>query len=414
MKVVDNELLNRELISKIGIGNDRHPMFCASPILLGEKVFNGLLTQQTLINQFYNIVGQIGKLAIKGEMEGIVKTILFSEVVAGMDIAYHRELDDFAWEPPLFYRTDQSVDGKIFEIQAPGSGWGDLPLIKKILNDLGVIDNLSALDFEQKYISAYRKLTDKQYPHVGYFLDASSNPISMRYLLAVTHNEIGYWEMDANVLMDDLDCVVAHSASALTTLNYFQKYYEKATHKELRFILPPNLLFDQKSIYLLPFLEETKHFFTDEIRQIFPYTTYICDDKFRLENGEYISIDNFIALPSSQRRYYLKYGGPDTNKNWGSKSIYRLNRSDCQILLNMARELSTKGEIWLIQKDITSLSDRTSLDYSADLNNIIADGNHIKLSAFYTPFDYLGCKVMFRKHFKVHGQNDTYTGLGIR
>ena len=80
----------------------------------------------------------------------------------------------------------------------------------------------------------------------------------------------------------------------------------------------------------------------------------------------------------------------------------------------MARELSTKGEIWLIQKDITSLSDRTSLDYSADLNNIIADGNHIKLSAFYTPFDYLGCKVMFRKHFKVHGQNDTYTGLGIR
>lgn len=275
MKVVDDELLNRELISKIGIGNDRHPMFCASPILLGEKVFNGLLTQQTLINQFYNIVGQIGKLAIKGEMEGIVKTILFSEVVAGMDIAYHRELDDFAWEPPLFYRTDQSVDGKIFEIQAPGSGWGDLPLIKKILNDLGVIDNLSALDFEQKYISAYRKLTDKQYPHVGYFLDASSNPISMRYLLAVTHNEIGYWGMDANVLMDDLDCVVAHSASALTTLNYFQKYYEKATHKELRFILPPNLLFDQKSIYLLPFLEETKHFFTDEIRQIFPYTTYI-------------------------------------------------------------------------------------------------------------------------------------------
>ena len=218
MKVVDDELLNRELISKIGIGNDRHPMFCASPILLGEKVFNGLLTQQTLINQFYNIVGQIGKLAIKGEMEGIVKTILFSEVVAGMDIAYHRELDDFAWEPPLFYRTDQSVDGKIFEIQAPGSGWGDLPLIKKILNDLGVIDNLSALDFEQKYISAYRKLTDKQYPHVGYFLDASSNPISMRYLLAVTHNEIGYWGMDANVLMDDLDCVVAHSASALTTL----------------------------------------------------------------------------------------------------------------------------------------------------------------------------------------------------
>lgn len=414
MKVVDSELLNKELISMIGVGNNRHPMFCAAPIVLGDKIFNGLISQQTLINQFYNIVGQVGKLAIKGELDDIVKRILFSEVVAGMDIAYHSKLDDFAWEPPLFYRTDQSVDGKIFEIQAPGSGWGDLPLMKTILNELGVFDTTSVLDFEQNYVSAFRKLTGKKYPHVGYFLDAASNPTSMRYLLALTHNEIGYWGMDANVQMDDLDCVVAHSASSLTTLNHYRKYYEKATLKKLRFILPPNLLFDQKSIYLLPFLEETKHFFSEEIRQMFPYTTYIYEEKFCLDNGEYISVDDFIALPPSKRRYYLKYGGPNTNKNWGSKSIYRLNRNDCKSLLKRACELSTKGEIWLIQKDITTFSDKTSLDYSDEINKIINDGNHIKLSAFYTPYNYLGCKVMYRKHFKVHGQRDTYTGLGIR
>lgn len=416
MNTIDNAAISNELIAAIGTGYQRRPLFCDSLIDIGKKTIDRLIAQNELIQSFYSAVSEIGRLVLSNQLENALKSMLFSEQIMGMGLEYHSNLPEFGWNPPLLYRTDQSINGKIFEIQAPGSGWGDIPLIFRILSNLKGTDNLYE-KYRQEYIAKYVKtiqqITNQKSPKVGHFLDASSNPASMRYLLSITSNHIKYWGMDEKTSMHDLDCVISHSAISILSLNFCEEYFRKASNKELSFVLPPNLLFDQKIIYALPFLKSTKSFFSDQVRNMFPYTTYIDNNGFLLEDNTFITIEDFVQLPESQRHYYLKYAGPNTNFNWGSRSVYRLNKKSSFEALRKAGELSQRGQIWIIQSDVTTDSDICSIDYSRDINEIIRAKNHVKLSAFYSPFDYFGCKVMFRNHYKVHGTSDTYVGVGI-
>lgn len=111
-----------------------------------------------------------------------------------------------------------------------------------------------------------------------------------------------------------------------------------------------------------------------------------------------------------ERKYYLKYGGPDTNRNWGSKTVFRLSGNDCEKLLSYTNILSQHGEVWLIQKEI---DENISNAFSEDINEILKARNHVKISGYYGIDKLFGVKVMARHHFKVHGQEDTLVGLGI-
>lgn len=53
-------------------------------------------------------------------------------------------------------------------------------------------------------------------------------------------------------------------------------------------------------------------------------------------------------------------------------------------------------------------------DASEEIVNLFENQKmYLKLSSFYGKGELIGIKVMGRKHFKVHGQKDTYVGLGI-
>lgn len=311
------------------------------------------------------------------------------------------------------YRTDQSINGKIFEIQSPGSGWGDIALMYKILSKKypELYDKYE--EFILDYSSFVKSVTCREYPNVAHFEDASSNPTSIKYLKAITSKNLNYWGLNGEVTLDNVNYVITHSVHSLFGLNFFEKYCRLAEESDLLFCIQPNFLFDQKAIYILPFLNETKSYFDDSVRELFPYTSYLHNDGFLLKNGEFIKIDDFVKLPSRERRYYLKYGGPNVNKNWGSRTVYRLSKNDCYKLLKEANECAKKGEIWIIQEDITDFSDSVNCDYSDDINKILKNNFHIKISAFHTAKKILGYKIMYRKHFKVHGQKDTYVGVGI-
>ena len=241
-------------------------------------------------------------------------------------------------------------------------------------------------------------------------LDASSAPAAMKYLLTQTRPMLKYWGLDKDVSMYNVDYVVAHSAASLVTSNYYNRYMALAREGKTVFGIPPNLLFDQKVIYLLPFYRETARFFSDEIRSILPFTTFIEGDGFFDENGQFVKIEDFVRRKKSERRYILKYGGTDLSRNWGSRSVYRLSGSDRSKLLTEANRLAKEGEIWLIQEDI---SRQSISNISNNIRQIIDKGFYVKLSAFYGIDRVLGIKVMARKHFKVHGQIDAYAGLGI-
>lgn len=404
-----NNLILTELTSNIGVGEFRLPAFFDKPIEIGEDMIKNISSQRLLIDDFFNTTKSIARQSLNLENKQI-NNILFSESYAGMDLKFHQNLPDCCWLNPVLYRTDQSISGKIYEIQAPGSGWGDIPLLVTIFQKAGYNLPNHILKFVDNYTKAIISVTKKDHPKVFHMLDAASAPVGMRYLLAQTRSIIKYWGLDKEVNMSDIDYITAHSAASLITSNFYNNYLSLAIEGKMRFGIPPNLLFDQKAIYVLPFYRETSSLFSDKVRNLFPFTSIIENDGFYDNNNQFISIKDFVKSKIN-RTYYLKYGGPNLNNNWGSRAVFRLSGKNCLKLLSDANERSKLGEVWLIQEDVS----KDGLDnITNDLRDIIIKQKlHVKISAFHSCLETLGFKIMARKHFKVHGQVDTYTGIAI-
>jgi hypothetical protein len=400
-----------ELTKNIGVGNYQFPLFFDNPIIVGQEMHQQIDKQKHLICEFFDIVTGIARNALIDNNIELIR-ILFSEPVGEMTLDYHRNLPDTCWQKPIFYRTDQSISGKIYELQSPGSGWGDLSLLAKALERKGCILPDAVCNFADKYSQSIIEVTRKDVPRVVHMLDAASGPAGMRYLFTQTRPKLQYWGID-NVQMHAVDFVTAHSAAALTTCNYFNLYLSLLKEGKLVFGIQPNLLYDQKAIYLLPFYRRTKSDFSNEIRDMFPFTTFIENGGFYNENDEFITLTDFTNLRRMKKRYYLKYGGTDLSRNWGSRSVFRLDtlsKNECASLLTRTNELVKKGEMWIIQEDVSRIK---ATNISEDIQKLIDDGMYVKLSAFYGNNCVLGLKIMARKHFKVHGQIDTIVGLGI-
>ena len=192
---MQNDSILIELKNKIGVGKFNLPIFIDKPIYLGENTKSILKKQKVLIRKFLSIVSNIAKNSLKDNSKNEIRKILFSESVLGMDTAYYKSLDDFCWNIPVMFRTDQSIDGKIFEIQSPGSGWGDIPLIYTSLSEKYPEFIEKTRKYVEEYTNFIKKITSSDNPRVAHFEDASSNPTSIKYLKAITSNDIKYWEI---------------------------------------------------------------------------------------------------------------------------------------------------------------------------------------------------------------------------
>lgn len=215
----------KELTETIGSGDYQLPLFFDKPILIGDTMRAKIATQRQLICDFYDIIISIARKALADNHKSIIQ-ILFSEPVAGMTLEYHRNLPDFCWKRPLLFRSDQSISGKIYELQPPGSGWGDIPLIAKALirNGCNIPDFL--LEYTKVYSQNIIEATCKGTPKVFHMLDAASEPSGMRYLFTQTRPMLKYWGIDKDISMHEVDYVTAHSVAALTACNYFDLYME--------------------------------------------------------------------------------------------------------------------------------------------------------------------------------------------
>lgn len=415
------QYIQEELTASIGGGNYQLPLYFDHPINIGENMHRLIERQRILIDEFYDTVVRLARKALF-ENEVPLLRILFSDYVGGMDLDYHRSLPDFCWRKPILFRTDQSVTGKIYELQPPGSGWGDIPLIATALCRIGCNLPSKIFAYTDDYSNNIVEATGKSQPKVCHMLDAASEPPGIRYLFNKTRPKLRYWGIDQEVSMDNIDYITAHSAASLTTSNYFNHYMGLANEGKLVFGISPNLIFDQKAIYLLPFYRYTKSEFSDEIRSMFPFTTFLEINEsgaygFYDTTGNFVDIETFCRLTKSKRRFFLKYGGTDLSRNWGSREVFRLDtgaNDDCSDRLNKIKPLVQKGEIWIIQEDISRFMKETA---SCDINTIVSEDKrqkpHIKISAFYGSKSVIGVKVMARIHYKVHGQTDTLVGIGI-
>lgn len=406
-----NARVIREVENVLGKHPARLPRFADYPVLLSEEVKRTLGEQSRIIESFLNKVAFIAKGALLSGDQKLLD-LLFSETIAGMDTEFHESLPDTCWDAPVLYRTDQSADGRVYEIQAPGSGWGDVPLLHKVYAQDSLVPSGGDLEFYSAYTAAIKGVTASSFPRVFHMLDAASAPDSIRYLCAETARDLRYWGLSDEVSMFNVDFVISHSAASLVASNAYLRYMQLALSGRRIFSTPPNLLFDQKVIYLLPFYRRTRHIFLDEERAIFPYTALIEDDGF------YSISDQFVPLSSwknwarkNSTRWYLKYGGPSLEKNWGGRAVFRLGGNDTNRLLQRAVEGTRRGEIWILQED-SELLKRHASDFHF-ISQGIALPEHMKISGFYASGRLIGVKIMLREHFKVHGQADTVISIGI-
>lgn len=338
--------------------------------------------------------------------DSVLLNWLINETPTSLGVDYHRGLSDECFKKPVFFRTDEMDFGKIAEIQCPGSHWGELELLHNYYQDYFELGQAPAKAFTEQ-LKCYLK---KSSPTVLYLTDNSSAPAGVRYFINKTRPEIKYWGIDSMVESKSCDFIRTHSFFGLCGENY-HKLRLDLVRDSLKYDYPPYVLFDQKATLVLPFWSKTRDLFSDDIRNLIIYSTPLISNIIELEDGEKLSIEEFSKRPQSQRKYYLKYAGSDVTKNWGSRGVYRLSNESsisCETLLKRCLIASKQGNIWMLQKEISS---KKEIEYFDKEGKKKIEKRNVKYSSFYGPMGLIGILGYYRKHFKVHGQNDTVLSL---
>jgi hypothetical protein len=100
----------------------------------------------------------------------------------------------------------------------------------------------------------------------------------------------------------DCNFVRAHDFFGLLTENFAAERLRLSANGTCVYDLPPVALFDQKVLLAFPFWDETRGYFSDDIRGLFPYTTVLAPKGVRLETGDWATLEQFSALPPLQAK----------------------------------------------------------------------------------------------------------------
>jgi hypothetical protein len=156
----------------------------------------------------------------------------------------------------------------------------------------------------------------------------------------------------------------------------------------------------------LPFWPTTRQFYRDAVRQLFPYTCLVTPEGMVLEDGELLSIAQFCDLPRRDRQFFLKYGGPDLNRNWGAMAVYNLAKLSRRACLQLLQRVTAAPEYWIMQRGCT---DTCEIEYVTRELDIETRQVHSKYSCFYGPTGLLAVLAMYETFYKVHGSTETIT-----
>lgn len=411
---VDN-IYNQCFTSDIGFTQLLASEPCVIPMSEYEKASQRLM----LIRDFQDRCISLFRKSLAENDKELIHWLL-NETPESFGVEYHKNLKEYYYTKPVFFRTDEMSLGLIAEIQCPGSLWGEMELMYQNYHRLGYLvgDSSPVSKFThqlQEYLG--------EAPVVHYLMDNASIPIGIRYFVQQTRPDIRYWGIDNNVMAfrksskknketKQVVCnfIRSHSFFGLCGENYFNLRLKEENPK-FKYDFPPYVLFDQKAPLVLPFWEKTRNYFTDEIRNIIIFSTPICCNIIELENGEKIGIDEFSKRPQSQRRYYLKYAGTDVSINWGSRTVQRLSNlgsSKCLELLNQCVLDYERGKIWMLQKEV---SEERKVTYAERSEDIQTEKLNTKYSFFYGAFDLIGGVTTHSRRHIVHGQPDSVVNL---
>ena len=365
-----------------------------------------------LIQDFFDRSLEIFEDALRGKCPHDLYQWLLNDTPASLRRRWHLSLPRAVYKRPLFFRTDECPEGKIMELQCPGSGWGDLAFLRELYLEFGGMteaerEKLRGFDPAGTFVAEVARSVGRTAPSILHLLDNASGPSSVKYFITATSPPLRYWGYDSGIENKGCELIRSHSFFGLVAENLFKVRLERAAKGETQFDLPPIVVFDQKTPLALPFMEATRERFSDEVRSIFVYTAPLTRDGFQDEQGQQVSFDALLKRPLKDRKYFAKYAGVDVSRNWGSRAVHRL--SDNKKTLEAIRADVESGMPWIVQPDV---SGKASISFfNREKDQIQKEKLYAAYSRFYGPSTIIGARARYRGTVKVHGQPDTAAGL---
>ena len=403
------DFLDRQINDVLGTDLEFNILLGAEPYKLEPNVLQGFFNRYALIKEFQEITLSLFNASLNGEADPEIASLILNELPEHQGWNYHKDLN--LKDTPVFFRTDEVIPGKICEIQCPASAWGIYEQLYHFYKHFG----FEITSFNKSLSESF---SDALTQHLGtpslihHLTDNSSIPHDMRFFIQQTRKHgIKYYTYDKDITPYNCNFVRSHAFAGLLADNYALERLARYKAGNLNYDLPPTILFDEKIIYIFPFWHKTKHYYSDQIRDMFPYTQLITPDGFALEDGTNISIEDFCKRSQKQRNYYIKYAGSDLAIKWGSKGVYfaeSFSRIKCKELIdNIIKKYDTK-RYWLIQKGyrVEEMVRHISRD-----NDIKASKAYSKFSGFYGANGLMGILVMQLAFHKVHGTEETIVSI---
>jgi hypothetical protein len=373
------------------------------PYLVSSVVRDLYETRFPLIRSFQKTSLDLFRASLNGEVHPAILHWLMNETPESLGISYHRTLEERHFTLPIFFRTDELRPGRINEINCPAALWGELQLAFDYATATGYCaEKDSPAGRYADQLENYLRAT----PIVHHYLDHSTAPGSWRYFIEKTRPRVRYWGIDRDIKLADCN-FIRHQGFMDLWADYSLAARLEMVGRGITFDYPPYVLFDQKATLVLPFWSQTRALFSDDVRQLFPFTAPLLPDGIELPDGGSVSIEEFSARSRSQRSYYLKYAGADASLNSGSKAVYRLSNMSSSTCLNFLRECLhyyEHGRIWLLQQEETQDDE---VVYSTRDGRLHVECLRANFGGFYGPDGCLGVLALHSPHNKVHGRQDT-------
>lgn len=413
------DFLNSQIndLLQVDIGFNSRPGAAIYP--MDPETMAGFRARYDRIKQFQAITASLFSASLKGEADPEIARLIVNELPDAHGFSHHAALHRHADQmqkdlAPVFFRTDETVPGRISEIQPPGSLWCTFEQLylfyKRFAN---VFHSCSVFDtsLSRQFVERLNRFLPFE-PVVHHLLDNASVPSGMRFFLQRTRKHgLKYYGYDRNITAYDCNFFRAHAFQGLMSDNYFSGRMDAWKKGTARYDLPPSIVFDEKLPMIFPFLEKTRSWYPEEIRTLFPYTALVTPDGFTLEDGHHISLEAFSRLPRSKRPYYFKYAGSNLALNWGSKGIYyagMLSRSAMDALkVQMQKDFGRK-KYWILQKKHAMKENIAWLNKDDSPKEGPATA---KFSGFYGPGGLMAVLVMHRPFHKVHGTDETIVSI---
>jgi hypothetical protein len=388
-------------------------LIASTPRLVPPEKWASLHSRNKILRMWHHTSLELFARSVLGEMPRTIAASLLDHLPDHVGWQHHRSLPLRDIGTPAFFRTDQAEDGTVLEVQCPGSLWGVHEILREFYADSGCESARRATPLSVGFTAELRNRCGNTEPIVHHLLDNSSHPAGERFFIQRARRGALYFGFDNGVRPQDCNFVRAHDFLALLAENFAGERIRRLIEGESVYDLPPVALFDQKLLLAFPFWDETREYFCDAVRDLFPYTTVLTADGLRLESGDWVTLEQFAALPRSRRNFFLKYAGTDVTRNWGSRAVFhlgKLSHQACEAQLRAATGRYEKGERWILQHERVIEEEVSFIPRFGGIETIWA---HSKHSVFYGPTGALGTLIMFERFYKVHGSCDTVTTIGL-